>query len=122
MGLNISIYNDSFLERKSVVPEGEGLSGDGGDKDTSSDEKSPVAEYTGLRLDCGLKNAIASSNDGVYVVRPTGASLQNIELSAGTYALVPSTFDPLCCKYELVVYLSPSSGPRDCGFFVKRLR
>jgi hypothetical protein len=129
-GLNVSVFEGTGAlvgEIHVVEPAVESEAGataaalDAGDGSGPATRSDAHAIYTSLQPSCSPKNALFSSGDGVYVVRPAGASIQNVELPAGTYAIVPSTFDPMCCKFDLNVYIGPitACGP---GFGIKRIR
>jgi len=52
----------------------------------------------------GRTPPMLSSNGGIYSYPPGGALLPRSTLDAGTYVLVPSTFDPLAVAFELIIY------------------
>jgi hypothetical protein len=127
IGLNISLFDQSSLEQTQIDG---GVASDipphpaadssqpSGPQDSSASHPTPPPSpspsqgpaYTGLLIrGIGPSTARASSNGGVYVIRPTGASIPPIALPAGTYALVPSTFDPLFASFTLVVYSTSSA-------------
>lgn len=84
---------------------------------------SPRYSFSGKMLStCSPTNAFLSSNNGVYVIRPSGASIQPSELPAGRYLLVPSTFEPREKKYNLDVYVLSSLGQGAIGFNILKLR
>jgi hypothetical protein len=59
-----------------------------------------------LPIGITVKTAFMTSNEGVYSSRGSGAGL-TINLPAGTWALIPSTYDPVDSSFE--IYLSFSS-------------
>lgn len=65
----------------------------------SSGQVSPQASPS----DC-YKNG--TSNAGVYVNSPSGVVISNVTLPSGTFALVPSTFNPTDGSFRLIVYSS----------------
>jgi hypothetical protein len=72
---------------------------------------------------CTPSSALFSTNDGVYVIRPSGPSLQAIELPAGQYAIVPSTFEPCSRRFLLEVFVASSLGAQASGAYeLTRLR
>lgn len=126
-GVNVSVYRgDEYLLRETFPIESVADARQETDETLASEQvdstpNSEAITYISLRPSCSLKNALYSSGNGAYVVRPVGASIQNVELPAGTYAFVPSTFEPICCKYDLDIYVGPVTACSS-GFSVKRIR
>lgn len=65
------------------------------------------------------RSAVVTSCEGVYVVRSTGAALTPSVLKAGTYLVVPSTFQPSSCQYTLDVFVTPSVAGSEAFKFVE---
>jgi len=53
---------------------------------------------------CYLSRARLVSNGGTYACPPGGVSTPRTQLPAGTYILIPSTFDPFEGGFELLAY------------------
>ena len=120
LGLNVSIFDGALCSNDQSVDIADEAVADPPGSTGSVDHIQPT--LASLQAICSPKSAIASSGNGVYIVRPVGASLQNIDLPAGVFLLVPSTFDPASCKYEFTVFISPIALCSMQGFGIKRIR
>lgn len=55
------------------------------------------------------KKSTFSSCGGVYTDKPSGVVIADVELSVGTWALVPSTFEPTEMSFDLNISFSSTS-------------
>ena len=55
------------------------------------------------------KRATFSSNAAVYSGKPTGVCIDNVEMQAGLWAIVPSTFDPMQEQFDLFISFASSN-------------
>ena len=133
VGLNISVFNISAAASRNDNQD-ENKSSDSSTASVATETKNdinkdivvaPAIEELFVYREI-LQNSFASprtaalsSNDSVYVIRPTGAFIVPSILRAGTYILVPSTFQPITCKYILDVHISPFIVQLDSFKFVK---
>jgi hypothetical protein len=69
-----------------------------------STQSRPLQKSGALSDKNNPKSAFSSSNNGVYTDRPCGVAIQKIVLPAGSWALVPSTYDPVVANYKLRVW------------------
>lgn len=123
MGLNLSIF-----EALSSLEPGESSEEKKDDIQTQSisDSSTPSPPlHVGAKMlpSCTPSSALFSTNNGIYVIRPSGPSLQAVGLSAGQYILVPSTFEPTPKKFILDVHiLSSTGGEGDTSYRLTQLR
>lgn len=112
-GLNISVYDISMSAHQNHST-------------TDQDSLPPPPDLTHTECSNAIKNmsgtpreALLTSNDGVYVVRGTGAFIAPAVLKSGTYAIIPSTFNPTSCKFIMDVYVTPSVAKHEVFKFFK---
>ena len=118
IGLNISIFDaNTSLEQSTSIDTTSNNNNEVKDNDTSTAPAAPatttspsIVSPKRMLTTCSPSNAIVSSNSGIYVIRPCGASIQAYELPAGRFLLVPSTFEPQEKRYTLEVYILSSVG------------
>ena len=114
MGLNLSLYDISAA-----------LASDNKGSADSSSASSPEvkghAVYSEIlkSTSASPRSAVVTSNEGIYVVRATGAFVPPSVLKAGSYLLVPSTYKQTKCKYALDVYVAPAVAGTNAFKFVK---
>lgn len=120
VGLNLAVFrlpaSDTDTVSTSLPANDEDKETSAAAHHTTSTPPATVAQVQGhavysstlQTLSASPRSAVLTSNDGVYVVRPTGAFIAPTGLRAGTYLIVPSTFKQLTCKYTLEVYVTPA--------------
>lgn len=121
VGLNLSVFDAATSLEQAETPNTQPTEKKDGDVSPPSPSPS-TPSFTGRMLpSCTPSSALFSTNNGIYVIRPSGPSLQAIELPSGMFIFVPSTFDPTPRKYILDFYILSSLG-MGTGFTLTRLR
>jgi hypothetical protein len=87
--------------------------------DSVDNEGKSVYDTNILSEDCSTCKPKWSSNNGVYSSFPCGVSLKSVDMPPGNYIIIPSTFNPMVCKYELSIFAPLVSGP---NVFLTRVR
>lgn len=140
IGLNISIFDaKTSLEQSTTTPvsttlsttnettisneDSDNYNNNNTNNNNNTTSQSSRYSFSGKMLSsCSPSNALISSNNGIYVIRPCGAAIEATELQTGRYLIVPSTFEPQEKRYNLDFYILSSLGPTSSDYSIIKLR
>jgi hypothetical protein len=120
VGLNLSIFDalSSLEPAGDPSPEPQPQQQQSQEDPESQPQPRPESQSSvGRKLlaSCSPSSALCSSNNGVYVIRPSGPALQAVELGIGQFLLVPSTFQPTVCRFILDLHILSSASATGTG-------
>jgi hypothetical protein len=117
VGLNLSIFEASTSLEPAEPSEHTTEKDETQPLQSAGSDSAPAPPPLTARMlpSCTPSSALFSTNNGIYVIRPSGPSLQAVELGTGQYLLVPSTFEPTARRFVLDVHILSSAGGEGGG-------